>query len=186
MIFSKKVNIVHAVLALIFLVICTIGCIRINSEFPQVKEVSNKETGYIMFRNLEIRPVEMKLYTVQEFCDQFPNVMEYNYLLANPEHYDLDNTRIVYYKVSAANNTENDIRFTITYAVAASYPHCWDNGIPPFPGPVKVKAGETTEFEGAALCTPLLAGYKDVSELKGEQFYLIFSGYPEKIMLTFD
>lgn len=185
MIFSRRVNICIGIVLLLCIMVCIVGMIDVNKRFPQVKEVYGAKGESVSFNGLDIRGIECKVYTVEEFCNTYPKVMYYKYLLNDKNMQDISQYRIVYYKIEVTNNTSENRKYNAMEAIAASTPHCWNNGMPPWPGTNVVKAGETVEFESAALITPSLAGYKDYSEMAKEEYFIILRGYPEKIMVKF-
>ncbi len=188
MIFSKRINVIHFFLTVIFLAVCVTGIVNINSKYPDSKIVNNEKSGYIMYKYLELKPVEMKIYTPEAFVEAFPDTFSFRHLVTDKESREnIENYRIIYYKISATNNTDNEIRFNMSAAcVAVSFPRGWHNGIPPMAGPSSVKPGETAIFQGAALCTPGLGGYKNFSEMENEKFCLLFLEYPERIIMKFE
>lgn len=187
MIFSKKVNcIVYGLLSLFFIV-GIILIVRINIMYPNAIVVDNKETGFVEWLGCRIEAESVKVYSPQEYVDNFPKyAMHFEYMVN--DRYDEAKEGVVVYTIKVTNTNNETIDFRPhMQAYACSEPSMWCNGLAPLTSDTTVlEAGQTKEYIVASSYQPSLVHSKYIDRMREEEFQLIFSNYPEKILLRFD
>ena len=185
MIFSKKVNIVNAIIVAIFLIVCGCMIIHINRIYGKADIVTNSEDNSVMWLGCKVTALNKKIYTVEDFLTAYPDNAMYKYLLNGS--YDTTNYRIVVFKVNVKNTTESTVGFSLSkQVVAEAFPSAWSNGAPPISGNGELAPGADSDFEVGALYSPSLVHATHLDAMESNQFELVFSYYPEKIVLKFD
>ena len=71
-------------------------------------------------------------------------------------------------------------------AEAEAFPSAWHNGVPPLSGKSKLAAGEESIVEVSSLYSPSLVNHLQIGNMESNEYHLVLSYYPEKIMLLFN
>lgn len=185
MIFSKKVNRILAVLAGVFFVTCACLIVRINILYPPAPVITNSKDNSVTWQGCEITALEKIIYTPKDFNSAYPEVMYYRYLMeGDTEH---TKSRIVVFRVRVKNVTDAARSFVLpSCAYAEAFPSAWANGIAPITKDFRLEPGQEKEMEAAAYYGPSLVYPSHLQHMEDNQFQLVFSYYPDKVVLTFD
>lgn len=186
MIFSKKINLyIYSFLA-IFIIGCLIFIIRINLLYPNAKIVDNTETGYIMWRGCKIEADSVEVFSPEEFVENFPEyVYQFDYLLNNRHDNRLEG--IAVFKIKITNETEKSVDFRVNgQAYACSTPSMWANGLAALSEEHIIEPNKTVEYVVGAAYQPTLVNKKYIERMKTSEFMLVFSNYPERLLLRFN
>lgn len=182
MIFSKSLNKVHLVLLICFIVIGTILIFDVNSRFTKAIIVTNDEENSIVWLGCKVKATEINIYTFDEYNLVYPDDPSYIYA----ENYCSYGSGIVVYKTEVTNTTDTDVRFSpARFAVAAAFPSAWSNGVMPVNKHGILAPGETKVMEVSTVFTPSLIHASQIDNFRNNRFYLIFSSYPQQVMLEF-
>ncbi len=182
MIFSNKVlNRVHLCLALLLIIVCAVLAFRVNRRFPAAKTVTNVSGDTVEWLGCQIRALDCQVYPMEEYRTAHPEDMQYSMNTAvNP------GSGVVWFQVEVTNKNAYEVKFSLTrQAVAAAFPSAWNNGIPPLRGHGILKPGETRVMEGSAYYAPSLYHFTEAKDFPNNDFQLIFSFYPERVVLHF-
>lgn len=183
MIFSKKVNMINTVITIVLCVICLFMAVDVNTRFPNATVVTNDGDNAIVWRGFKVKALEKTVYTAAEYLDNHPDDMFHSYYAGR------DNTDkgVVVYRIEVENLNNYTADFSISgNADAVAFPCAWSNGVMPVTGTVTLNPGERKVVEGAADYAPTLVHFTETNTFKDNEFQLIFSYYPERIVLKFD
>lgn len=183
MIFSKKVNITLGIIVVGIICICMASAFELNRRFPNAKVVSNDETDSIIWKGCRVRAIEKQIYSVDEYNALYPDDESHQYLSER----DTSGMGIVLYRVEVMNENDYEVNFKLVFqAEAAAFPSAWYNGLSPLSGGGVLEPGETQIMEATALYAPSLVHFTQLENMENNRFQLIFSFYPERVVLEFD
>lgn len=153
--------------------------------YPPAHVITNSQNNSVMWLGCEITALERIIYTPKDFNSAYPEVPYYRYLLeGNAENTD---SRIVVFRVKVKNTTDAALQFVFpAYVYAEAFPSAWANGTAPITQQFHIEPGEETQMEVAAYYGPTLVYRTHLKNMENNQFQLVFSYYPDKVVLTFD
>lgn len=184
MIFSKRVNIINTVITIMLCTVCLVMAVDVNTRFPNASVVTNDKDNAIIWRGFKVKALEKTVYTAEAYLETYPNDMFHGYYA---QRQDNTNRGVIVYRVEVENFNNYTAKFSLSgNADAAAFPSAWSNGVMPLSEDVTLKPGERAVLEGAADYTPTLVHDSERDTFKDNEFQLIFSYYPERIVLKFD
>ena len=182
---SKKIKIGCVVIFMIAGIIWGINFYCINKRLPNAKIFEYSKNNPAIADGLEITPVEKKIYSVDEYKEEFPEDKSYSYLTdEKKEHY-----LIIVLKVKFKNTTQTTLKFEADSFIIEAFPSAYHNGVLVIDGSAKrtIEPGEEQEvFLESNMNDMGLIKTKDLHNIESNKFNLVYSYYPEKRMLVFD
>lgn len=183
MIFSNKVNRIVVLAVSVLLIVCSVQIYDVNRRFPNAKVISNDENNCIYLKGCQIKALDKTLYTVEEFLEAFPNDTFYRHR----EGADNRGSGMVVYRVEVTNHNDRAVSFVFPIrAAAAAFPSTWSNGLIQLGDDTRIEAGETKIMTAYAFYAPTLIHFTQRKKFADNEFQLIFTFYPERIVLRFD
>lgn len=183
MIFSKKINRLVFIFLLLTLIVCGVRIYDVNSRFPNAREITNDEEDSIYWKGCKVHALDKTIYTVEEYNAAFPEDGSYQYLNGK----DNQGSGIVVYRVEVTNMNDRAVRFWLpVHAEAAAFPSTWHNGLSFMSDDIRIDAGETKIMMANAYYAPSLVHFTQLENMEDNEFQLIFSFYPERVVLKFD
>ena len=183
MIFSNKIaNYIHIGAILIVIIVCVFLAVDVNKRFPQAEIVSNRNNEEcVEWLGCSIKALEYGVYTIGEYKKAHPEDM--NYAMADESK---EGTGVVWFRTEVTNKNDYEVKFSLTrQSVAAAFPSAWNNGVQPLSGHGVLSPGETRVMEGIAYYGPTLYHFTEAEHFPDNEFQLIFSFYPERVILHF-
>ncbi|MGN0327626.1 MAG: hypothetical protein ACI4D4_01465 [Lachnospira sp.] len=181
--FSKKMIITVCTVFSIFLIVCIIGIVRINIEYPNAKIESSSDS--IEYGGCTIKPISKQIYEPDEYNQSNPDDFTYQYLSTSDK--DISEYRIVQFTVSVTNHSDKSINLARLIGAAEAYakPSYWSNGAVPHFVHSTVEAGSTEYIYYTSLYTPVLVREDRLKNMSNNKFSLVFSFYPIKYEIVF-
>ena len=181
--FSKKTTITTIILFSFFVIVCTLGIVKINLVYPNASIQSSYES--IEYGGCTIKPIEKNIYEADEFNKNNPDVFTYQYL--STSNRDISEYRIVEFIVSVRNNSDYTINLNRLIGAAEAYakPSYWSNGAVPQFVNVMVEPGNTEIIRYTSLYSPVLVREDRLKIMKDNTFSIVYSFYPIKYEILF-
>lgn len=182
MIFSKKINRINTVIIIILCAVCLFMAVDVNTRFPNASVVTNDEDNAVVWRGFKIKALEKTVYTADEYLESYPDDMLHSHYVVQ----DTTDKGVVVFRVEVENLNSYTADFYLSgNANAAAFPSAWFNGVMPVTGTVTLEPGECEVVEAAADYAPSLVHFTEMETFMDNEFQLIFSYYPERIVLRF-
>lgn len=182
MIFSKPVNRILGIITTFCIIVLLLMAVDINRRFPNAKEISNDDSDSVMWKGCRIRALKKEVCSLEEYMQIHPDDEEYSFMAED----NMYGVGIVTYYVEVINENDYTVRFRLdTAASAAAFPSGWHNGIGSKEGGVELLPGEKKMMEATSLYAPSLVHFTELDTIEENEFQLIFSFYPERVVLKF-